>query len=182
MKEYKTLKIAPEDEVTAIRYLETFGWKLEETREVYNESQEVVGEKYTAYGGFMQGLTGNDGRVDVETRTNVTHFLSMRFMRETTMKNYDKLSALQNEYDRLEIEPLYDMPKKPILMTIIGLFGCFSIFLPIGAIASWIKYASDKKKVVAHNETVQRKNPQTRQRIQQIIAEASKLVEESNAA
>lgn len=81
MKEYKTEKVPPEKEGLMIQYYETFGWKLEETREVYNESQEIVGvdETVKSNNAFMRGFTCNDANVttNVRTRTNVTHFLSM---------------------------------------------------------------------------------------------------------
>lgn len=186
MKEYKTLKVGPEDETTAIQCYETFGWKLEETREVYNESQEVLGvsEKVTSYGSFMRGFTGNDGKIEsqVKTQTNITHFLSMRFSRETTMKNYNRLSDLQKEYDSIEYEPYYDLPKKPIKMTILGIFGVISIMLPLGAIIAWISYSINKKKVIKLNAKADEINPKKQARIREIIAEASKLVEESKAA
>ena len=182
MKEYKSLNVAPEEETEAIQYYETFGWKLDETREVYNESQKVVGEKYTSYNSFMRGFTGNDGKVEVQTRTAVTHFLSMRFSRETSMKNYDKLSALQNEYESLEYLPHKDLPRKPILLTIVGLFGFISVALPLGAILSWIHYANEKKRVEKANRLADEKNPGIKERLQNIIEEASKLVDENNAA
>lgn len=182
MKEYKSINVAPEEETEAIQYYETFGWKLDETREVYNESQKVVGEKYTSYNSFMRGFTGNDGKVEMQTRTTVTHFLSMRFSRETSMKNYDRLSALQNEYEDLEYLPHKDLPKKPILLTIVGLFGFISIALPLGAILSWIHYVNEKKRVEEANRLADEKNPGIKERLQDIIEQATKLVEENNAA
>lgn len=186
MKEYQTQQVSPENEIAAIKYYETFGWKLEETREVYNESQEIVGvnEKVSSYNSFMRGFTGNDGKIEanVQTKTNVTHFLSMRFSRETTMKNYDRISELQNEFDAIEYEPYYDLPKKPIGMTVLGLFGFVSIILPLGAIVSWISYASKKKKVIALNALADRENPVRERRVQEIIDEANQLVNEGSVA
>ena len=34
MKEYKTLRVSPEDEAECIQEMETFGWKLEDSREI----------------------------------------------------------------------------------------------------------------------------------------------------
>lgn len=55
MKEYKTLRVSPEDEAECIQEMETFGWKLEDSREIYNESEELVGVhgKETVYGGGL---------------------------------------------------------------------------------------------------------------------------------
>ena len=106
----------------------------------------------------------------------------MRFSRETTMKNYNRLSDLQKEYDSIEYEPYYDLPKKPIKMTILGIFGVISIMLPLGAIIAWISYSINKKKVIKLNAKADEINPKKQARIREIIAEASKLVEESKAA
>ncbi len=58
MKEYKTLQVSPEKECETITECGAFDWKLEDTREVYNETQEILGvdEKVTAYGSFMRGF------------------------------------------------------------------------------------------------------------------------------
>lgn len=102
MKEYKTLRVTPEDESETITQCAVFGWRLEDTREVYNETQEIVGikENVTSYGSFMRGFTGNDGKVEseVQTKTKVTHYLSMRFSREKSLKDYDRLVELEREY------------------------------------------------------------------------------------
>lgn len=107
MKEYKTLRVSPEDEAECIQEMETFGWKLEDSREIYNESEELVGVhgKETVYGGgllggFMQGFTGSSGKqqVTVQTRTNVVHFLSMRFSRDQSFKNYPEIARLEQVF------------------------------------------------------------------------------------
>jgi hypothetical protein len=117
MKEYKTLQVSPEKEGETITECSTFGWQLEDTREVYNETQEILGvdEKVTAYGSFMRGFTGNDGKVEsrVRTRTNITHYLSMRFSRDTSMKRYSRLVQLENEFYNPPAEPEY-LPLKEL--------------------------------------------------------------------
>ncbi len=217
MKEYKTINVKPEEEEAAIRYHETFGWKLEETREVYNESQEIVGvnEKVTLYGdgivgSFMRGFTGNDGKVEtqVQTRTNVTHFLSMRFSRETGMKNYQRLSELQEEFDCTDYLNYQRVPRKPIALTVIAsialaivlislmqlFFGekaavweiVVCVIVPIAAVLtlvlSWVLYKKKIKRVVAVNTEISQRNEEIRAHIDSIIEEAQALVEDSNAA
>ena len=217
MKEYKTVNVSPEEEETAIRYHETFGWKLEETREVYNESQEIVGvnEKVTLYGdgvvgSFMRGFTGNDGKVErqVQTRTNVTHFLAMRFSRETAMKNYQRLSELQEEFDTTDYINYQRVPRKPIILTVIACialaiiavsllqlaFGetaavweiVICVIVPIAAVLtivlSWILYKKKHKKVIALNAAIAQRNEEIQQRIDSILEEAQALAEESNIA
>lgn len=217
MKEYKTINVKPEEEETAIRYHETFGWKLEETREVYNESQEIVGvnEKVTLYGdgivgSFMRGFTGNDGKVEtqVQTRTNVTHFLSMRFSRETGMKNYQRLSELQEEFDGTDYLSYARVPRKPIALTVIAsialaivlislmqlFFGekaavweiVVCVIVPIAAVLtlvlSWVLYKKKKKRAVEVNTEISQRNEEIRAHIDSIIEEAQALVEDNNAA
>ena len=97
MKEYKTLRVSPEEETDTLTAYARFGWKLEDSREVYNESQEIIGvdEKVTSYGSFMRGFTGNDGKVEtqVRTKTNVTHYITLRFSRETSIKEIGRASC-----------------------------------------------------------------------------------------
>lgn len=182
MKEYKTLKVKPYEETDTIQYYETFGWKLDETREVYNESQEVVGERVTSYNSFMRGFTGNDGKVEVQTQTNITHFLSMRFSRETSMLNYDKISALQQEFENTNYEPYSEKPEPPIIFTIVAIFGFATIILPVLAIRSWVLYPKEKKRVAENNALVDEKNKQIKERLESIISESRRLVDEGNVA
>lgn len=115
MKEYKTLRVTPEEETDVITAYARFGWTLEDSREVYNESQEIVGvnEKVTSYGSFMRGFTGNDGKVEtqVQTQTHVTHYITLRFAREAAMKGYERLVQLEAEFTNSQ-QPQY-APLKP---------------------------------------------------------------------
>lgn len=127
MKEYKTLRVDPDQENLTMQYMTQFGWVLDSTQEIYNESQEIVGieeqSKVTSYGSFMQGFTGNDGKVDttvnVKTKTNVTHFIAMKFSRDKGLQGYGRLVELEQE---LNEEPVYKPEKlktgKPKLLTI----------------------------------------------------------------
>lgn len=181
MKEYKTVKARPDEETDTLRFYETFGWKLDETREVYNESTEVVGEKVTSYGSFMRGFTGNDGKVEVETRKNVTHFLTMRFYRDTKMLNYEKIRALEQEFDNTDYVAYREMPDSPVMLTIIAIFGFATIILPIWAIRSWVRYPKLKKEVAQYNIEVEEENKRINERLEQIMQEARNLTEESEA-
>lgn len=94
MKEYKTLHVKPSDEESTIERLQYFGWVLEGSNEVYNEAHELVGvnvdSNVKSYGAFMQGWTGKAGKVErkvtYETKKNITHYISLRFSRETASK------------------------------------------------------------------------------------------------
>lgn len=117
MKEFKTIRVSPEEENDIVTCYSHFGWVLDDSREVYNESKEVVGvnKKVTSYGAFMRGFTGNDGKIEteVQTRTNVTHYVTLRFSREMSMSGYGKLVELENEFMNAG-KPAYRMPVKPL--------------------------------------------------------------------
>lgn len=117
MKEFKTFRVSPEEENDVVTLYSRFGWVLEDSREVYNESQEIVGvnQKVTSYGAYMRGFTGNDGKVEteVQTRTNVTHYITLRFSRETSIEGYGKLVNLENAFMNAE-EPAYRPHVKPV--------------------------------------------------------------------
>ncbi len=138
MKEYKTLKIDPSEEDKTITKMARFGWKVEDSREVYNESQRIVGIEggttHRSYGngfagGFMRGFTGNDGtsntQMNILTDTDVTHFLSLRFSRDTTMKNYDRIKKLEEEYDtsRPQFKNSVSERKKPTGLTVVAVIA-----------------------------------------------------------
>ena len=205
MKEYTTLKVSPSQEVSTIKSLGRFGWELEETREVYNESQEIVGinesSKATVYGngvvgGFLQGFTGNDGKVEskvnVQTRTNVTHFLSMRFSRETSSVNYEKLKALEEEYNKLypKYKQKVTMTKSPVFTTFIAImalifvaFSLVRVFMGAATpeiwemvvyvvvlimavmipILMWKRYHNKHKKEVAENAEIEKCNTKAKE-------------------
>ncbi|MDE7167645.1 MAG: hypothetical protein K2O28_02205 [Clostridia bacterium] len=134
MKEYKTMRVDPSEEVDTIEALAVFGWKLEESKEIYNESDEIVGvnvdTKVKTYGdgfigGFMAGWNGDEGKVQqqvtYETRKNVTHYVSMRFSRETSSKNYVRLKELELEYYQgAGCKSYFPIPRKPVALTVIA--------------------------------------------------------------
>ena len=96
MIEYKTERVDPNYEASTLEINSVFGWQLIESQEVYNESTHVTGATVKSYGAFMQGFTGRDGRVDVQTHTNVTNYIAMRFGRDTQMPGYGRLKELES--------------------------------------------------------------------------------------
>lgn len=133
MTEYRTERVAPEQESYVTELLSTFGWVLVDSREIYNESTEIVGVDTTVYGdgfigGFMKGWTGKDGSVNVRTRTNVTNYVTLKFGRDTAMPNYTKLKALNDEF---ESKMGYPEPKKPVPITVIGAIAVLVILISI---------------------------------------------------
>ena len=133
MTEYRTERVAPEQESDVAELLSTFGWVLVDSHEIYNESTEIVGVDTTFYGdgfvgGFMKGLTGKDGSVNVRTRTNVTNYVTLKFERDTAMPHYTKLKALNDEF---ESKMGYPEPKKPVRITVIGAIAVLIIVISI---------------------------------------------------
>ena len=133
MIEYRTERVDPQNESTVIDILQTFGWVLASSQEIYNESTEVVGVDVKVYGddffgGFMQGWTGSDGKVNVRQRKNITNYVVLKFERDTDMPNYSELSELNSEFDsKLNVVE----PKKPIKRTVITAVGTIIILISI---------------------------------------------------
>lgn len=201
MKEYKTLRVAPEEETGTLTAYAQFGWKLEDSREVYNESQEIIGvdEKVTSYGSFMRGFTGNDGKVEtqVKTKTNVTHYITLRFSRETSIKDYAKLVALENEYFNPK-EPVYIALKQPvknkppILFTVIAAIALIVVGISLIQIAAgvepelWEIVVCAAVAVIAIVGTVvswvlYKKNYSKKAKQNEIIAQENEEIEAENA-
>ena len=134
MKEYKTLRADPEEADKLIPHQEVFGWKLENTQEIYSENQEITGmvggtissgQSSYVYGGGANSTGSSATNMTVLSRTNVKHFISMRFSRETTMPNYAELKDLEKQYEKLDKEynecVTYFPVNKPIRITIGGI-------------------------------------------------------------
>ena len=145
MKEYKTMRVDPSEEVETIEALAVFGWKLEDSKEIYNESNEIVGinvdTKVKTYGdgivgGFLAGWNGDEGKVKqnvtYETQKNVTHYVSMRFSRETSSKNYARLKQLEEEYYvGADYKNYVPVPKKPVAFTVIATIALAIIIISL---------------------------------------------------
>ena len=177
-----------------------FGWKLEDSREVYNESQEIIGvdEKVTSYGSFMRGFTGNDGKVEtqVRTKTNVTHYITLRFSRETSIKDYDRLVAMENEFFNPK-EPVYIALKQlvknkpPILFTVIAVIALIVVGISLIQIIAgvepelWEIVVCAAVAVIAIVGTVvswvlYKKNYSKKAKQNEIIAQENKEIEAEN--
>lgn len=134
--EYCTQRVSPEYEQDLIQLMHSFGWQYVSSQEFYHESEEIVDVQAHSYGGFMQGWTGNDGRLDVKTQKNITHFVSVRFQRDPQMPQYETLKKLQEEFESKMNE---NPPKKPIVPYVIT--GC-SALLCIGGIGATVQNKS----------------------------------------
>ena len=128
MIEYKTERVDPAYEDPTLEINATFGWQLIESQEVYNESTRVTGATVKSYGAFMQGYTGKDGRVDLQTQTNVTNYIAMRFGRDTQMPGYGRLKELESQfYSYTNVV----QPKKPVKRTAVAAIGTILIIISV---------------------------------------------------
>ena len=92
-KETLTLKVAPEDEQRTIDSYQVFGWEVITTQQIYSKDSH---------------LESNDDKILNVTET--TNFVRILLTRDKNMPNYGELSALQKEYESLNM-PYIDAPK-----------------------------------------------------------------------
>ncbi len=116
MKEYKTLRVYPEEEEYTLQHMEKCNWVLENRQEVYNTQERIVGitTETKAYGDFMRGFTGKDGysKTNVQTVEDVTHYISLQFSRETMTSQHKRIVELENKLENFKFTP--PVPEKAI--------------------------------------------------------------------
>lgn len=95
MKEYRTERVSPESESQKIMYYEAFGWVLENTQEVYHESEKLV--RANTQNTEFRGL-----ETTFDTKTEVTNYVTLRFSRDLQMPHYARLVELQNKFEGLK--------------------------------------------------------------------------------
>ena len=126
MKEYRTERVLPKSEGNAIIYYENFGWKLEDSRETYNESQKIVDTHVN---------TDPYGRIKttIDTATDITHYVALRFSRDMDMPNYSKLKALQDEYESMKEPKLHYIDPAHIsgVKIFVGILGIIALMIII---------------------------------------------------
>ena len=161
MKEYKTMRISPDEEVSVIETLAVFGWKLEDSKEIYNESSEIVGvnvdTKVKTYGdgiigGFMAGWNGDEGKVE----RNVAVLISLCTL----------FIGAQAEIWEIVVCVIVPVVLIPLL------------------IVFWVKYSKKKCFAIEENENRRVYNEQCRQaydkRVKEIVEECVYLNEEND--
>ena len=202
MKEYRTERVSPEEESSIIMHYEAFGWKLENTREIYHESERLVGAniRNTEYSGLQTAFN---------TETEVTNYVTLRFSRDMQMRNYLRLSALQDEFESLE-EPqqkecpvkLHDKPKGWTILSCVAVLvviafiiltatvddnllfvmiivAIVAIFSIVVMIIKWVGYKtyyySDLKKILSHQRQYESMVELYEKRREKILDEAVRL-------
>ncbi len=133
MIEYSTHNVSPDNEDSFQKIKECFGWQLVSENEVYSENTYISDIKATSYGdgfvgGFMSGFTGSDGKIEVNTRTDVTNYIHMRFARDTDMPGYD---TLRTNEDLFMSYSAVDYPDKPFKSTIICVIATLIIVMAV---------------------------------------------------
>lgn len=134
MYEYKTERVAPAQQNNLVNTYAAFGWELMSAQETYHESTEITGvhAKARTYGAFMQGFTGDDGKVTttVETARTVTNYVTLQFRRDTSIPNYAKLVEL--EHKALDLFPTRPAkPNKPIARTVLSVICAFFLIVSL---------------------------------------------------
>ena len=117
MTEYKTERVDPSLEQWTHEVSATFCRQFIDAQEIYNESTEITSIDVHAYGDFIRSFTGNAGELRMHSRKNVTHYLAMRFSRETDMPDYLELTRPETTFNE---NMRTKKPKKPLKTTIIA--------------------------------------------------------------
>lgn len=99
MTEYRTERAEPSQADNVASIYSGFGWQLIDAQEVYNENTVIDGVDVHSCGAFMQGFTGNDGKINVRRHVDVTHYVIMKFARDTAMPYYDRLAELERTFE-----------------------------------------------------------------------------------
>ncbi len=135
MKEFRTLRVEPSEEVEALSFMDKRNWHLDNRQEIYNATERVVGmtTESKTYGAFMQGFTGKDGKTETQVQTveEVTHFISLTFSRETDTKKHGEIVRLEKQIDDFEFSKKRETEEVPsyifglIVGLIVAIAGCF---------------------------------------------------------
>ena len=151
MLEYRTERVTPDQVDRFSMLMQRFGWKLEQSQEVYNENTSVVGQS-TYLAGNQSVLGGyNDVHWETQnhTQTNTTHYVALRFSRNTGMKNYHEICELEQQYNELNRQLTYlekDSDKFHLsdLPWYAGfLLGVFTVISFLSLIVIWLFFYSE---------------------------------------
>ncbi len=117
MIETVTRKVSPREENETANIMRCFGWRLKSSQEINSKESHLEQQGDTLY--------------SVTTSEN---YVKMLFERETTMPNYSKLVALENEYCAiLRKRPDFSKWKFGGLI-VLGVFAAIFLPLPFSAI------------------------------------------------
>ena len=133
MQETKKIVCKPQEEQEKTELMQNFGWTLLSSQEI-NQSDTHLERR------DKWGNVNKKGEGDLYSVTTTVNYINLLFARETTMKNYAKLAALEKEWTEKTNITESPQPAKPgygigtaILILIAGGILC--------AIFSWGIYA-----------------------------------------
>ena len=112
-KEAMKKQIPPDFEVEYINIYGAFGWSVKDSREVFNRSSHLE-------------ASGDD----INSVITTTHYITLIFERDTTMKNYSKLASLQKKLDAVfDPDPRLVVPVTfgKFFLILIGVFAFVGI-------------------------------------------------------
>ncbi len=81
-QETRSIQVAPSEEQSTIELYQLFGWELKSSQEIYNQSSHLE----------------RDGD-SINQVTTTTNYVKLVFQRDTEMKNYKELAALERQYE-----------------------------------------------------------------------------------
>ncbi len=137
MKEFRTLRVTPNQETRTLVYMEKHNWHLDSRQEIYNKSERIVGMSTDINLGAnynnaaISGFSGT-GKTSVQTKEEVTHFVTLNFSRETDTKNHKRIVELETAQNNFRYTPPQTLKKVPNYI----LFLIISAFVSLGAFTS----------------------------------------------
>lgn len=186
MKEYKSIKVSPQEEVDTIELYQTFGWVIEDSREVYCQGYIMIDR-----------TVANESGVKTQ---RVTNYITLRFVRDNTMPNYYELKKYEDEYFaeplRKQANKLFGSKTMMTIATILAIvsiifcvlsfsagnvgFGMVSLIVLAVCIGLWTAFIVSRNKrgkVIEYNRRIFEEKAQRRV---EIIAKCRELLDESH--
>lgn len=148
-QENKSISVLPAQEQAQIDLWADFGWDLKSSQEIFNRDSHLEGR--------------SSGTYSVTTTTN---YVKLVFTRDTNMKNYNEIAAIEREFDSLHEHkiPGPNLNGKWILS-----FLFFGIGLVLFILLKLINMKK-KKDAIAHNSMVRRKRAELRQKARALLS------------
>lgn len=97
LKDYRAIRVAPQEEAEAIHGTEMWGWKLDDSREIYDRKQIITGFSAGISGVFGQFWNGTAWG-QVHSYTDVKNFVTLRFSRDPSIPENKTLAQLEGLY------------------------------------------------------------------------------------
>ena len=109
-KETKSISVHPHKEQETINQYEAFGWEVQSSQEIFNRDSHLE-------------RSGNQ----ISSVTTTTNYIKLVFSRETTMRNYDKLTKLEARFNSVKFPYRESAKLWFILAGIAGFLGLITL-------------------------------------------------------